>query len=73
MWKTKKRFMYKSEWPMLLALIVIAIIWLILFLHPIAVAIYMNNPIWLGLYILVIPEFIIAIIFSKIIIAIVKR
>lgn len=52
-----KKFMYKSEWPMALALIFIVVMWLALFLHPIVIAFWMHNPIWLALYMLIAPEF----------------
>lgn len=63
-----KKFIHKSEWPMLVGLIFIVIMWLALFFHPIVIAFWMHSPIWLALYALIIPEFVCAFILTGLII-----
>lgn len=51
----------------IIGIIVIVFIWLILLLHPIVIAFHMHNPIWLFLYLLILPETLVCILFSKVI------
>jgi hypothetical protein len=66
--KYKRPFMTKAEIPMAIGLIFIVVMWLALFLHPIIIALWMHNPLWLGLYYLIIPEMICAFLLTRLII-----